>query len=310
MHYQAKSRTQQITFSMAILLGWTCSFASSIHAHADEAAPTTSTASVTPPPAPQTTGPTPVSSHPSVSKLRMKLNSEFMTPPLSTESNSVPGPAGEEYQPMNLFSIFWADYEIAPHFRLLYWQRALALITPGDADGALSVNFRDPRFAVRYSNQFLNKNISFTADTYIQAPLSAASSKMKKIGDIGFRTATTYTPSGSRFTVGTVTDLNTSFYSETGTGGTNFLAAAAPFMEYTINKNFTTEHWLALTLYHKRDVSWSDLTWNDQAPYMQNGITWNATDSLSVSALLNNYLTALPSVHNSWISLWVSVAFI
>src|SRR5690242_12359541 len=111
-----KLRNQQITISMAVMLAWTYSFANSITAQADETTPTTSTVSVTPMPAPQTSGPTPVSSHPSVSKLRMKLNSEFMTPPLSTGSNSVPGPAGEDYQPMNLFSIFWADYEFAPNF--------------------------------------------------------------------------------------------------------------------------------------------------------------------------------------------------
>ena len=50
-----------------------------------------------------------------------------MTPAFDPTGFSVPSPQGGESLPANFFNIVSLDYEIAPHYRLGYWQR---VITP------------------------------------------------------------------------------------------------------------------------------------------------------------------------------------
>lgn len=301
MHFQlSRSQFKQIFPSFAIMLAWTSTSAYS----------QTGSTATSPSPSDATTAPAAAIANQSpASAVRAVLNSEFMTPSFSA-SNSVPNSDGSAYQAMNAANVFFVDYEFAPKLRFLYWQRSSAEIKPSSADNSFSWAFKDPRFALRYVNKFMNSTLSFTLDTYYNVPLTSASAKIHKLGDLGFRTSTTYTPTGSRFTVGAITDLYTSFYSEAGTEGNDLLYTAAPYLQYTINKKFNTEHIINVTLYHKRNASWSDITSNDQAPYIQNGITWNATDSIAVSALLNNYLGALPTLQNSWVSLGLNVVFL
>src|SRR5690348_12102183 len=79
------------------------------------------------------------------SKIRMRYFSETMTPALRGNMSSVPLADGSEYTPASFFNTLWADYEFAPNYRIVYWQRSIAMLTTNTEFNRPSYYLRAPR---------------------------------------------------------------------------------------------------------------------------------------------------------------------
>jgi hypothetical protein len=246
-------------------------------------------------------------------KFRFRTFSEFMSPSLeglSGKTTAVPTAEGGEMAPTNVFNIAWMDYEVAPNYRIVYWQRFNVFLAPSANDSGTRFIPRNPRFAFRRTNIFNSEKIVSTYDVYIQPGLApeAASPGANRSFEFGIRTNTSYTFSDSKWSIGAVTETTGSL-STRGGAGADFYGWFMPWASYELSKIFSTQHYLTLNYMHNRGNSWSKLEL-DGLPFIQNGIGINVTEKIWAAIFLNNYLFPTPTLQNTWTSIWLSTSFL
>ncbi len=160
-------------------------------------------------------------------KTRVRHFSEFMTPPVEFKGQSVLGPDGAPVDPMNIFNIFWVDYEFAKDFRVLYFQRIPFNLVETSAGPGPDITFSDPRFALRVSS-FLPEVVRSQVDFYAQPGWSRGSSNIGRWVEPGMQVNLSWTPKHEKFTVGLLADLRFTIFKDTEAGQQNMYGFAAP----------------------------------------------------------------------------------
>ncbi|MEO5970953.1 MAG: hypothetical protein ABIQ95_13575 [Bdellovibrionia bacterium] len=243
------------------------------------------------------------------SKLRIRNFIEFMTPALQGQSSSIPNSDGSGYIPTTVFNIFSADYEIAPNYRILYTQRVFLFLTEDPDFQSMSIFGRDPRFGLRRTQVFDLPNLNTTYDLYFQPGISNNQISGGNRFEVGFRTSTNYVLPGTRWTLGIVQELTTGYLDVYGTGLRAY-GWFVPWFSYDLSDKISLQHFTNLAFKNPRNLTWTQFKWDDQPPFMQNGVNFNLTKSVSASLFLNNYLGVAPTLRNTWASLWLSIDLI
>ncbi|MFZ9595683.1 MAG: hypothetical protein ACO3A2_06345 [Bdellovibrionia bacterium] len=242
-------------------------------------------------------------------KIRIRSFSEIMSPGLSSQSGLIPNHQGGNYAPTNWFTILWTDYEIAKNIRLLYWQRAIFMLGSDQNFEQWKLYPRDPRFALRLTQVLNIPNLNTTFDFYIQPGVTQNKLSLGNHYELGFRTSSNYTPSGSRFTFGLIQEFTTAYLDPEGLGPRAY-GWLMPMLSYTFNPFVSWQTTSVFNLTNSRKKGVFDWNWDDPKPYMQNGVNLNFTPSTSITLLMNHYLGTRPTLNNTWLSLWISVDFI
>lgn len=239
-------------------------------------------------------------------RIRARTFTEMMTPAIDSSKGQIPDNDGSPFAPMNAFNILWTDYEFADDLRIVYWQRVMVNIVGTSTHGPMDFTPRNPRFALRKTKFFDNKNLSTTYDLYVQPGLASEATNAGRTFEFGFRTASSYSFPGSRFSIGMITEM-TGVYSKFDMPGANFYGWFMPWMSYDLNKTFSTQHYVTLNYQHMRGDHWSKFQYDYPMPYMQNGIGMSISKNVWASVFINNYITAPPTLKNTWASLWLSL---
>lgn len=230
-------------------------------------------------------------------RLRIQNYSEIMTPSLG--GPLIPGPDGEGLAPASVDGRVWVDYALTQKFRLLYWQRYF--IFPFN-----DYSIYDPRIGVRLLEIFDIPGLSTTYDFYFLPGISAMAQQANRVLEVGVRTNNTYLIPHSSWTLGMVTEMNADFY-DGFNSGKSLWGVLAPWTSYKLSNHFSTQHWFVFPAkYEKGSLVW-DAT---GMPFVQNGIGWNASESVWIGAFLNNYLFTSPTFQNTWASIWLNFTFI
>jgi hypothetical protein len=243
------------------------------------------------------------------SKLRLRNFTEFMSPALKGGSGSIPNSDGSGYIPTTLFNIFTADFEIAPNYRILYYQRVFLLLAADATFQGMSIFGRDPRFALRRTQVFALPNLNSTLDLYFQPGISNNQLSGGNGLEVGFRVNLNYAPAGTRWTFGIVQEFTSAYLDPAGKGMRAY-GWFMPWLSYDLSEKFSLQHFTNLAFKNPRNLAWNQFQWDDQPPFIQNGANFNLTDSVSLSLFLNNYLGVAPTLVNTWASLWLSVDFL
>ena len=79
-----------------------------------------------------------------------------------------------------------------------------------------------------------------------------------------------------------------------------------PWASYDLNKTFSTQHYMTVSFQHVRETQ--GIQPDYPMPFnIQNGIGMNVTNKVWAAAFINNYLNTLPTLENTWASLWVAL---
>jgi hypothetical protein len=237
--------------------------------------------------------------------LRIRSFTEFMTPALNSTQNQIPNPSGEPYIPTNIYNIVWADYAIGSETKILYWQRWLVNFADGYYGPAITTVPRNPRFALRKTNVFPIPHLSTTYDIYIQPGVAPEAATEGRDLEFGIRTSHSYEFPKSRWSVGLVTELTASLTDRDIRTGADSYGWMMAWGSYELNSIFSTQHFFTLNIEHVRGTS--GLSWDSPLPFVQNGIGIQISQSIWSAVFLNTYLIALPTVSNTWISVWLSL---
>ena len=242
--------------------------------------------------------------------LRVRTFTEVMSPPLSGSRTSVPLPNGQDYLPSNMFHIVWMDYPIAKNLRVLYWQRMLMFLS-ANASPNFQSQFqfvpREPRFALRWVDGFNVPHLNTTYDLYVQPGVTKNFVASGNHYDIGFRTSTAYSIPKSKWSVGLVQEYTVGGFDPKGKGPRAW-GWFMPWASYEINQKFSTQHVMYYGIRNDRKNKVFQYEWDDAGmPYIQNGVGFNVSKSVQLTALVNNYLAVRPSLKNTWTSLWLSM---
>lgn len=240
--------------------------------------------------------------------LRIRAYNELMSSSLGSASTGVPNAEGSSISPMNLYGWVSFDYEFSDSYRFLYQQRYLLDLANSQGTLGATGSIWDPRLGVRKEKVIDVRGLDTTYDLYIQPGVTFESQANAKSFDLGFRTNSTYTFAGSRWSIGAITEIAGTFYSSKGKGA-DFSGFLNPWASYSLTPKFSTQHWVLLPFQHERHSGWNGLGWDmpSNGPIIQNGISCDLSERVWVSVLLNNHLTTLPTLKNSWGSLWVSL---
>jgi len=242
-------------------------------------------------------------------KLRIRTFSELMSPAFQNSQPSVPDSNGSQLLPTNLYNIALMDYEVAPNYRVVYWQRVMVYLAPDNAVHGGEIVLRNPRFAIRRTHVFDVANLDTTYDLYIQPGLAPESISAGRSLEVGFRTNTSYVFPASKWSIGVISEFTTAF-SDHGGSGSDVYGWFMPWASYDISKTFSTQHYFSFNYQHMRGDRWNQFEMDYPLPYVQNGIGVNVTKNIWASVLLNNYVFTLPTLQNTWASLWLSMTIL
>jgi hypothetical protein len=242
-------------------------------------------------------------------KLRAGSFTEYMTPAFSGNPFAIPTPGGDPLSSHNISSFFWTDYQIGDELRFLYFQKHVVNFAALNSNSS-GIIFRNPRFAIRKTKVFDHPNILSVYDFYLQPGIApeADPSQAGRAFEVGFRTNTTYALPGSNWNIGFISEFTYAFLNKST--GSDMYGGLTPWLSYTISKRFKTNHNLTVNFLHPKGDTLFGFQPDTPLPYIQNGVGFNVSDSLSASFLLNNYLSALPSIQNTWASVWLNVIFL
>jgi hypothetical protein len=243
-----------------------------------------------------------------VSKIRMRTFSEVMSPSFS-DSSSVPTSDGKQLDPVNMFNIAWVDYEFAKDWRALYFQRFVFNFTANEANPqGFGGVFLDPRFGIRRTNAIPIQGFNSTWDLYVQPGVSPGSLAAGRILDVGLQMSNSYTIPKTKLTLGLLSDIRGSAYREGGSGN-DFAFTAAPWVSYEILPWLSTQHWFFSPIRHAKGAD--QISWNyPGAAMMQNGLGFQLGSRVWTAVMVNNYLTEVPTLNNTWFSLWMTVTIL
>jgi hypothetical protein len=233
-----------------------------------------------------------------------------MAPAFDGNTDSVPRSDGSPYAPSNTFNIFWADYEIAPNLKVVYWQRMLVFLNSNPQFQGVQFLPRDPRFALRFTQVFNVPDLTTTYDVFFQLPFTDNVLSNRNNIELGFRTNTSYAFPKSHWSIGLVQEFTTAYFG--GRGGARAFGWAMPWASYELTKTFSTQTALSFPFQNRRsNPSWTEFVWDDPgSAYIQNGIGINVTNQVWMAVFLNNYLFAPVSLNNTWASLWLSLTIL
>ncbi len=241
-------------------------------------------------------------------KTRMQVWFETMSPAFQGNPLSVPKANGTVYSPAFIQNISWIDYEMINGWKLLYSQK-LNMNLAGKQ--SLSVTAKNPRFGIRKSQVWKSSYLLTDYDLYLQPAWGAKvlPPSTQQSFESGFKTSTTYIFPHSQWTIGFLTDIVFSFYSQNENSvGPNVYGGVQSWTSYRINSKWSTQHWIHLPFFQKSGtgISWDGGT--GVQPYVQNGICFEMSPTVSMSAFINMHLLAAPRLQNTWASLWLNLA--
>ena len=243
------------------------------------------------------------------SKTRMKSFTEWMSPSLSENGTYMPTPEGKKLSPSNSFSIVWADYPILRNMRVLFWQRYKVFFGEQGAP-FLSTRFRNPRFALRWLDVIDHPNFSTTYDFYIQPGLAQEAKSLNRDLELGFRTVTQYSIPATRWRLGATTEFTWSTSLTPTSKGQNYYGWITTAIHYDLSPRLAAQSFVTINFKQNRGTPWFNLVYDAPLPYIQNGLGYQFSSSLSASFLLNNYLNHTPTLKNTWASLWLTLTWL
>jgi hypothetical protein len=244
--------------------------------------------------------------------LKSKTYTEFMSPGFGSDGYTPKQVGGKnDIFPAHAWNISWLDYGIGKNTRILYWQRTYVFFAPTKSSPNDQVSFvlRNPRFCLRQLNVFDVPNLSTAYEVYVQPGWAQEGTTLGRNLEFGVRTQHAYAIPGSRWTLGALSETQYSIYFKGGNpkpGSANLYGWIQPSATYGLSKMFSTQHYVTVYFKHARETSGLQLG-EPLHPYIQNGIGANFDNSVWVSAFINNYVTTLPTISNTWASLWVTL---
>jgi hypothetical protein len=254
--------------------------------------------------------PSPTQIHPTASQLRVRSFTEWMSPAFTENGSHVPTDQGTPLTPTHSFNIVWADYTLTQHFKLLFWQRYKTFFGVGENISPLTTRFRNPRLALRWVNFIKNPNVSATYDFYIQPGFAPEAQNLGRNLEFGFRTVTQYSIPTSRLRIGATTEFTISTSPTPFNRGQNYYGWLTTALLYDLSPKLSAQSFITVNFKQNRGTRLTDVRYDTPLPFIQNGVGYQITPSVSTSLLLNNYLNQAPTLRNTWASLWFSIAWI
>ena len=238
--------------------------------------------------------------------LRIRGFSEMMLPALQGTGGFVPKPQGRPFVPPFLSAQIGVDFEVLPNLRAFYLQKGL-LIWPKISGGPFGGRPLDPRVGVRKTQVFEVQNLTSEYDFFIQPGLySAFVTQPGRSFDLGIRLSHRYSILNTNLTVGLNFEAVYTFYREQSSSS-DLTGVLAPWASYSLSQKFSTQHWIYGFYRHMRHTPISQFEWDiTEMPYIQNGITFRASESVQISGLVNCYLLEVPKLNTLWSSIWIS----
>ena len=241
-----------------------------------------------------------------IERIRIRNFSEFMSPSFQGGTGAIPGSDGKGLAPSLMTGFFWADFEVSPNYKILYFQRNTLTFSNFGGASEFQLKLQDPRFGLRRTQLFDVPGLITQYDFYVQPGVTAESRARGRQFDLGVRTFNRYSFQGSRFSIGAVTDVAFSRF-DSGRDGADLSGTLVPFISYSISARVSTQHWFVLPFQHKSSGFSFDFPF---MPLTQNGVNIDLSKTASVSLMLNHYLLVAPTLKNTWASLWVNFALL
>lgn len=242
-------------------------------------------------------------------RMRIRYSSEVIFPALQGDAVSQPSPDGGTLLPMPSFHTFWMDYEVAPNYRIVYTQRAFGTFASNDQYSERMGFLRDPKIGIRRTDLFAIDGLDTSYDLFVTPTVTKNFFSTGNQFEIGVRASQSYTFPQSKWTLGLMTELSTA-YLNTGGSGPLAYGFTAPWASYTFNHQWSTQHWANLMYKNMRTSTWNEFEWDIPRPFFQNGLSYNFSEKISATVLLNHYFTAPITFRNSWVSAWFSWNFL
>ncbi|MEN9799346.1 MAG: hypothetical protein RL653_3042 [Pseudomonadota bacterium] len=246
---------------------------------------------------------TPAQASPGDATFRVTYYGELMSPALGATRSAVPGANGSAVAPFNLYGWLALDLDVFRGFRLLYFQRFLVdLADERSGAAAVSPSLLDPRLGLRRVDTGPVEGLRHTLDAFVQLPATERSRQAGLLVDAGFRSNASFAPSHGRWSAGLITDAFASLYAAGGSGPL-VTAALTPWASITLTPTLSTQHWVMVPFQAGREgLSWD---YPVKGPYIQNGVGWEFNEHIWLALFVNNHLSALPTLQNTWLSGWL-----
>jgi hypothetical protein len=199
------------------------------------------------------------------------------------------------------------DYEIKKDYRLLYFQRNRLIFSNQGSLGHSEFQLQDPRLGIRMTQNFDHVGLTTTYDLYIQPGVTRDAQKIGRNFDFGVRTNTSYDISGSRMSIGAITDISVSSFNQSGSAA-DLVGVAALWGSYLLNTRLSSQHWVVVPFKHQQGTALTHFSFDlPNMPVAQNGVGVSVSKRMWTSLMLNNYLFAVPSLRNTWASMWFNL---
>ncbi len=246
---------------------------------------------------------TPAQSAPSAQQFRVTYYGELMSPAPAGTRPAVPGANGSGVAPFNLYGWLALDLDVFRGFRLLYFQRFLVdLADERSRAAAVSPSLLDPRLGLRRVDIGPVEGLRHTLDLFAQLPATERSRQAGLLVDAGFRSNASFAPGHGRWSAGLITDAFASLYAAGGSGP-GVTAALTPWASITLTPTLSTQHWVTVPFQGgPNGLSWD---YPVKGPYIQNGLGWEFNEYVWLALFVNNHLSALPTLQNTWVSGWL-----
>jgi glutamate carboxypeptidase len=242
-------------------------------------------------------------------RYQVRSFNEVMFPSLGNNNRFVPKPGGLSFVPAFFAGQVRLDAEIAPHYRVFYLQKGLA-IYPQQEGAEPTGRLLDPRLGLRRTEVFSVPNLTTGFDLFVQPGLAQAFIRQpNRILDLGMRLENRYEFPASNWNIGGNFEFVTTFFNQP-TEAADISGTLALYSSYRISRLFATQHWITSFYKHQSGDPLLKFSWDITGmPYFQNGISVTPTKECALSLLLNHYAFELPSLPSMWISLWTSIKF-
>jgi hypothetical protein len=233
----------------------------------------------------------------------------------------------------------WIEYAVTSRHRLLFWQPFgvdLSILSPSSQDSATMglglFSFRDPRIGYRIFDIFDSKTSqaylpSESSDAVPFFPLvsqqlgsvlsvldiywvpklySSDKAQQKKTFEFGMRSSSVASFSTVPWDFGLMAELNYCAFHDPDLDS-KFSGFAAPWAGFRIFPTLTTFHSLVVLVEVNKNGFNSGPF---KEPFVGNGLNWSVTKVSTVTFLVNNFVSTMPSLSNTWFSVWYDISIL
>ncbi len=237
----------------------------------------------------------------------IRFNFEIRFPAL-TGISSVPSLDGSPLEASTVYDTLTIEYKILPYTKIWYAQRCGVTLAAHHWKPPLQFIPKNPIFGIRFSNLLKIESLKTNQDIYIQPTWLAPYSNVgyHKSFDFGVKMYGMYSFKNSPWILGKSFVMYGSFYDYNNLSNAPIVSGYfEPWVGYRLNPFMFTQHMLTIAF---RGNLKSDFIYDHSAPYIQNGLRINFSNTMGISIFINNYIIVTPTFKNTWVTFAFNVS--